>query len=140
MIIRNYHLLCIVAILLILLSLFVAHTDTLDLHLSDIYLVLSGVQTLRTVALFLLLLWLLYLFTHRFLYSKALTSLHIFITLSATLLITACLFYYAAYAKTYITIYNSPLRLLLPLLIIATLLSQLLYIINLLLGVLRRVN
>lgn len=137
---RLYHLLFITAVLLILLSLFIAETNTLDLHLADTYLVLSGVLILRTLALFLLLLWLLYRFTQNFLFSHILSGLHIVVTLAAAVCVTFFLFYYAAYARKDIVTRGTSLRLILPLFIISTLLSQLLYIINLLLGVIRRFN
>lgn len=137
---RSFHLLLICAILLILLSLFIAENKTLDLHLTDTYLVLSGVHILRTLALFLILVWLLYRFTQSFLFSAILARLHIFITLMATVCITFFLFYHAAQLKGAIDITGTGFRLIIPVFIVSTILSQLLYIINLLLGVLRKVN
>ncbi len=137
---RLYNILFVTAILLILLSLFIAETNTLDLHLTDTYLVLSGVLILRALALFLILLWLLYRFTQNILFSRILTGLHIVVTLVTTVCVTFFLFYYGAYARGHIETRGTPLRLTLPLFIISALLSQLLYIINLLLGVIRRFN
>ncbi len=135
---RFFNTLLIAAILLILLSVFIAENKTLDLHLSDTYLVLAGVHILRTLALFLILVWLLYRFTTNMLFSAILARLHIAITLIATTCITFALFYHAAQTKGAIEI--TRFRLVFPVFIVGVLLSQLLYVINLMLGVLKRVN
>ncbi|HRQ52122.1 MAG TPA: hypothetical protein PLR74_16350, partial [Agriterribacter sp.] len=96
-------------------------------------------------AMLLLLLWILYMITIRVLFSAVLIWIHIVITL---LLLTLIVFLFFRYAGTAAPghprgfSFQSGLnvQMLVPVLIMFLLLTQLCYIINLLLGVVRRVN
>ncbi|MBX3241915.1 MAG: hypothetical protein KIT80_13080 [Chitinophagaceae bacterium] len=141
---RLYQLLFITAVLLILLSLFITE-DGLNLRLNDTLYVINGVLVLRVIALILLLLWLLYRFTDKFLFSSILSGLHIVLTLAVAATITVFLFYYTG-RQSPLPYPNLPaetvirLQLVFPLFIIFTFLFQVVYIINLILGIIRRFN
>lgn len=145
---RPFQLLLAFAILLILSS-FLAGRGTLDIHLSDTYYVLDGVFIIRAMAMLLLLDWLLYRVTYKFLFSRALTWFHVLITIALVVIVVVFLFSegrphprrYFDYNYTDISdVSGKNVINFIPGFIILLLLAQLLYIINLLLGVLRRLN
>lgn len=145
---RPFQLLLAFAILLILSS-FLAGRGTLDIHLSDTYYVFDGVFIIRAMAMLLLLDWLLYRFTYKFLFSRALIWVHVLITIALVIVVVVFLFSegrphprrYFDYNYTDISdVSGKNVINFIPGFIILLLLAQLLYIINLLLGVLRRLN
>ena len=136
---RLYHLFSFTAVLLILLSMFVPEKSMLDLHLRDSYVVISGILILRALALFLILMWLLYHFTKNVLFSGILARLHIIATQLTICCVIITVFDYTKYNLP-LELHSGKLRLALPLFIMFSLLLQLLYIINLVLGIIRKTN
>ena len=83
---RPYNLLLIATILLLVASLFVLN-ETLDIHLHDTYYIIPTAYALWAIVLFLILLWIIYLVTNRWLFSKSLVWLHVVISTAASLFI-----------------------------------------------------
>jgi heme/copper-type cytochrome/quinol oxidase subunit 1 len=88
---RPYHLLFIAAILVLIASFFTMN-ETMDIHLHDTYYVISAAWTYWAIVVLLLVLWLIYVFTNRFLLSKPLTWIHVVLTIVLALLLTVFVF------------------------------------------------
>lgn len=146
---RPYQLLFFTALLLILLSAFVGK-GSLDVKLGEGMYYIDGVFVLRAVGMFLLLNWLLYRFTQRLMFSKVLIWLHVIISIAVVAFLTIVLFKsgvqhpqrYFDYTYTTVTDMNllRRIRFIVPLCVILIIIAQALFFINLLLGILRRVN
>ncbi len=141
---KPYHALALAALLLILLSL-VQDGHRLDMPLPDAAYMLSYTDTLRAMALLLLLFWILYMVTIRILFSSLLVWIHIAITLILPAIIVFLFFRFAAEPASATELEmqlkrNNPVQILVPALILALLLTQLSYIVNLILGLMRRMN
>ena len=141
---RPYHMLALAAVLLIMLS-FIPANHPMDLPVQGASYVLSFGDTLRAMAMLLLLFWILYMTTVRFLFSVVLIWVHTVITLLLTVFIVLLFFRYSgqnaaneAMELSFQTGLNP--RMLVPVLIMLLLIMQLSYIINLFLGVVRRMN
>lgn len=78
-----FHLFLITAIILLLFSFF-SPDHRLDLHLHDTYFVIDGQVLYRGATLNLLLLWAICFLARKFLFSKVLTWIHVFLTLAFT--------------------------------------------------------
>ncbi len=141
---KPYHLFALAAVLLIMLS-FIPANHPMDLPVQGASYVLSYTDTLRAIAMLLLLFWILYMITFRFLFSTVLIWLHIVITL---LLLTLIVFLFFRFSVENIPDEIKDLsfqaglnpRMVVPVLIMLLLITQLTYIINLFLGVVRRMN
>ena len=141
---KPYHLFALAAVLLIMLS-FVPFNHPMDLPVQGASYMLSYTDTLRAIAMLLLLFWILYMITVRFLFSLVLIWVHIIVTLLLLVLIVFLFFRYSGQNAS-----NGLLELsfqaglnpqmIVPVLIMLLLIMQLTYIINLFLGVVRRVN
>ena len=145
---RPYNLFLLTGLVLILISFFTT-TQTLDLHLHDTYFVISLTYIFGLLAIASLILWGIYLLTFRFLFSKKLTWTHIIITILTVIVFgtivligdklatpTTGPYYdfstwesYGRYRQ-----YSTALVFVLGLL----LLGQFIYVLNLILGVLKR--
>ena len=141
---RPYHMLALAAVLLIMLS-FIPANHPMDLPVQGASYVLSFGDTLRAMAMLLLLFWILYMTTVRFLFSVVLIWVHTVITLLLTVFIVLLFFRYSgqnaaneAMELSFQTGLNP--QMLVPVLIMLLLIMQLSYIINLFLGVVRRMN
>ena len=141
---KPYHMLALTAVLLIMLS-FIPANRPMDLPVQGASYKLIYADTLRTIAMLLLLFWILYMITVRFLFSTILIWLHIVITLLLTVLIVFLFFRYSGQSASgevmnlsFQTGFSSPM--VVPVLIMLLLLTQLSYIINLFVGVVRRMN
>lgn len=76
------------AIIMVIAGLLMPDDSVPGIHLHDTYIVLSSsYYAWCSVSLFLI--WIIYLFTNKFLYSKRLTWVHIIITIACCLLIPA---------------------------------------------------
>ena len=73
------------AVIAFVFSIFYRGQST-DLHLSDTYFVISTVYFIWGLAFILILYWLLYKATNKFLWNKYLTKIHIFTTLLTILI------------------------------------------------------
>lgn len=141
---KPYHLLAVAAVLLIMLSV-VPVNHAMDMPVNGASYALNYVDTLRAIAMLLLLLWILYMITIRVLFSTILIWLHIIFTL---LLIMLIIFFFFRFSGQHTVVHAKDLSfqsgvnplMMVPVLIMFLLLTQLIYIINLLLGVVRRVN
>ncbi len=67
--------------------------STVDIHFHDIYFIIAHTHVFWLLAILALLLWTLYLLTHKILYSKALTWTHVIITLLTFILFALTLFF-----------------------------------------------
>ncbi|HRP56849.1 hypothetical protein [Agriterribacter sp.] len=141
---KPYHLFALAAVLLIMLS-FVPANHPMDLPIQGASYMLSYADTLRAIAMLLLLFWILYMITVRFLFSVFLIWVHIVITLLLLVLIVFLFFHYsgqnASNGLMELSFQTglSP-QMIVPVLIMLLLITQLSYIINLFLGVVRRMN
>lgn len=142
---RPYHLLPVAAIILAMLSV-VPVGDTLNLPLQGASYQLNYSGTLRALAMLLVLLWVLYLFTARVLFSRILVWIHIVVSL---LLLACIIYFFYRFSGTKDNLqpvdalsFQSRLtpQMSVPLLILFFLFFQLIYVINLILGIVRRVS
>jgi len=141
---KPYHALALAALLLILLSL-VQGVQRLDIPLPDAAYILSYADTLRAMALLLLLFWILYMVTISILFSSTLVWIHISITLVLPVIIVFLFFRFAEQPVPAAAVEmplkgNDPGYIIIPALILALLLAQLSYIVNLILGLMRRMS
>ena len=67
------------AIIMLIASAF-SLNETMDIHLYDTYYVVSAAYAFWSIAVLLMILWLVYLFTNRFLFSRMLMWLHVVLT------------------------------------------------------------
>ena len=115
------------------------------MHFEDVYYVLDVVFFIRAIAMFLLLMWFLYMFTFRFLFSGVLVWMHIIITIAIAVAVSALLLWKA---KTYATITDVDMiktnirraTFMTQLFTVSIMLTQMLFFLNLLAGVFKRVN
>ena len=141
---RPYHMLALAAVLLIMLS-FIPANHPMDLPVQGASYVLSFGDTLRAMAMLLLLFWILYMTTVRFLFSVVLIWVHTVITLLLTVFIVLLFFRYSGQNAANEAMELSFQRglnpqMIVPVIIMLLLIMQLSYIINLFLGVVRRMN
>ncbi|MBX3257961.1 MAG: hypothetical protein KF862_27770 [Chitinophagaceae bacterium] len=145
---KPYHLLLITSVVLVLISL-LSGGGSLDIHLTGSRHVLDGIFILRSLAMLLLLNWILYRVTQQFLLTGALTWMHIIVTLILVTGIVVFIFMKGTvHPKRYFDYSYTPVHAIswrsivdfIPAFIILVLLTQLLFIINLFLGLLKRVN
>lgn len=145
---KPYHLLLTASVVLVLISL-LSGGGSLDIHLTGTQHVLDGIFILRSLAMLLLLNWILYRVTHQFLLTGTLTWLHII----ATLIVVTCIVIFVfmkgtVHPKRYFDYSYTPVHEIsrrsmtgiIPAFVILVLLTQLLFIINLFGGILKRVN
>lgn len=141
---RPYQLFFITALLLILLSLFTS-SGSLDIPLDKTASIIDGVFLLRAVAMFMLLSWLLYWIASRLLFSRTLIWLHVIATIIVVVFLSVAVFKNGVSKQNALTVQANAgatdgLDLIFPLCIILLFAAQLLFFINLLLGILRRAN
>lgn len=144
---RPYQLFFITALLLILLSLF-TNSGSLNISPGSASSIIDGIFVLRAVAMFMLLSWLLYWITSKLLFSKVLIWLHVIATLIIVVFLSILIFKNGSsqrylqnqYLKSESVSITEWMHFIIPLCIILLFAAQLLFFINLLLGVLRRVN
>lgn len=139
---RPYQLLFLTALLMILLSVFTS-SGTLQLQRAQGQYI-DGIFVLRAVGMFLLLSWLMYCFTRKLLYSRTLIWLHVVISMLLVTVITSVIFKYGSvYNMVHLQQGNTEAGYVvsgIPALWGLLFAAKLLYMINLLLGLLRRVN
>jgi heme/copper-type cytochrome/quinol oxidase subunit 1 len=85
---RPYNLLLLTSILLFIVGLF-SFNSAMDIHLHDTYFVFPLTYLMWIPSVILLIFWLLYLLTKKFLYSKALIWTHIISTIVGSVFILA---------------------------------------------------
>lgn len=139
---RPYQLLFLSALLMILLSVF-THSGALQLQRGAGQYI-DGIFVLRAVGMFLLLSWLMYCFTRKLLYSRTLIWLHVLFSMLLVTIMTAVVFRYGT-GNTLVHMQKENTEAayivsIIPALWVLLFAGKLFYIINLLLGLLRRVN
>ena len=141
---KPYHLFLLFAVLLAIISLAGANNSTTtDVHLRDTYYVLDIVFIMRAITMLLLLLWMLYVFTFKSLFSVGLAWVHISLTLVISLIITGLLLWKANNFVVNVDMMQVNIRrtaFVVQIFIALILLTQLIYFINLLAGILKQVN
>lgn len=141
---KPYHLFALSAVILIMLSL-IPFNHSMDLQVTGASYTLSYKYTLQGLGMLLLLLWVLHLFTMKILFSEILAWIHIVCTILVISLITYLFFRFAEEKppehQEMISIQGRvSARMLAPGLIMLLFLIQAMYLLNLLLGVIRRIN
>lgn len=139
--------LALAAVLLVMLS-FIPSGNAMDMPVKGASYVLSYAYTLRAMAMLVLLLWILYMVTVQILFSTILTWLHIIMTIVLAALIVFLFFFFhlsaghAPEKEAEIFSFQAgvSLQMAVPLLIMLLLVMQLLYVINLFAGVIRRIS
>ncbi|MEO9022277.1 MAG: hypothetical protein ABI237_11260 [Ginsengibacter sp.] len=90
---RPYNLLLLTGLILILTCFFFFNQNTtIDIHLHDTYFVIAHSHFFWLLAIPALMIWTIYLLTNKILYSKALTWVHVIITISTLVLLASTLF------------------------------------------------
>ena len=91
---KPYHLLLYTALLLILNSFLVINqNNSVDFHLHDTYFVISNTHIFWLLAILALVIWILYLFTYKILFSKVLIWGHVIISILTILLFLSSLYF-----------------------------------------------
>jgi len=150
---KPYNLLLLTAILLFIAGLFSGNFP-IDILLHDTYFVLPITYLLWFPSLVLAFFWLLYLLTKRFLFSKVLTWTHIILTITCSVFIHV-IPYLSAYSSAGLAgaprryydngIFNkykvfSNMNTIILLTFLILVLGQLIYFINLIIGIYKRKN
>jgi len=134
------------AALCVLFSL-VSHTESNSRPDYNELVLRDAVFMLRAMAMLLLLSWLLYLFTFRFLFSNILVWIHVISTIAIAVVMAVLLFKkimnghpQAVQQLTETVLPPGNVWTLLPVLGALIFLTQIIYIVNLMLGMIRRMN
>ena len=148
---RNpYHLLLMMGVILIITSWFIDQNLTLDVHVHDTYYVIGITQIFWLFALIVWVLWFLNLITQKLLYSKSYTWLHVIITLIAIVILIFLLCFgngnFYPIPRRFISfssmnkfdVFSSLNVRLIIFCIIIFFLGQITYLINLVLGLIKR--
>jgi len=141
---KPYYLFVPLALLLILMS-FIPYKHSMNLAIKGAAYSLNFADSLKSFAMLFLLLWILYLFTTRILFSKILTWIHTLTTIGVVFIIIVLFYYFSGSQNPAsageLSFQTGPnLPMLVPFLIWFLLIMQLSYVLNLLLGVIRRLN
>lgn len=89
---RPYNLILLTAIVILITSFF-ASDEVIDFHFHDTYFILPSAYLFLATTGWLLLFWILYMLTHRFLFSKVLTWAHVIMTALPLVLLIGIWFY-----------------------------------------------
>ena len=146
-----YHLLLLTGFALILTTFFLTQNRTIDIHVHDTYYVIYQGHIYYFFAFIVWVLWCLYLLTRKVLYSKALTWIHVIITLLTLLFLLFLLNfggdilnqsprrYLDASNWTAFNRYEQDKRWI-TYTMIALFLGQITFIVNLIVGIIKRVT
>ena len=145
---RPYNLLLLTAILLFIVALF-SFNVPVDIHFPDTYYIVPLALLIWLPTIILVLFWLLYLLTKRFLFFKILTWIHIILTIIFSILILILPFVFT----TSFTVIGTPrpyydfnglhrgnITEMIPLILLILLLGQATYFVNLLVGIIKKVG
>lgn len=137
--IKLYHPLALAGLLFLALSFF-SFKQTLDVHLYDTYYVMPGSYVFRKIAIILISIAVLYRFTGSILFSVHLSRLHIILTLASAALLAGIILWGDGHSYNNLSSLEAVRQLdkVINLSIIVLLTGVLIYIINLLAGVIRR--
>ena len=91
---KSYRLLFVVALILVLSSIFVSNeNNSVDIHIHDTYFVIGLGYFFGLLAIIFLFLWMIYLLTNKLLYSEALTRLHVMVSILALVFVVFIVFF-----------------------------------------------
>lgn len=93
---RPYNLILLTAILILIASFFTSD-ETVDFHLNDTYFIIPSQYLFWATTGLLMVLWIMYIVTHRFLFSKVLTWVHVIMTTLALVLLIGSSVYFNNY-------------------------------------------
>ena len=146
-----YHLLLLTGLALLLVSFFISPFRTLDIHVHDTYYVIAQQQIFWLFAFMVWLLWFIYWWTRKALYSTWLSWIHIILTLLTVLFLLFIIYFsgdiFTPQPGSYVDLesgssfaeYNRNLRLI-GYFTIALLLWQLAFVVNLVIGLYKRLR
>ena len=144
-----YNLFLLTAFVLIVVSFIIDPNKTVDIHLHDTYLVIAQTHFLWLFAFILWILWILYHITHKIFYSKRLTWMHIIITLLPMLFLLLLLdtsnngrprnYLDLSSWTTYYSYQQQTMRWL-TYSVLVLISAQIIFIINLVLGIAKRIK
>lgn len=100
---KPHNILLFAGIVLMLLSFFVTHDNTLKLTTHDTYLTIPYAVVVFTSSILLLVFWLLCLVTHSIIYSQKLAWGHVILTVFTISALLACLFINIHYSQDIVT-------------------------------------
>jgi hypothetical protein len=147
---RPYHLLLLTWLALVIISFFQDKKKTIDIHFGDTYYVIAQSHVFIFFAFIVWTLWFLYLLTRKILYSKSLTWIHVSITV-VTLLFLLCMLKFVGNIFTQtpgrytgnnwntFELYNRSVKWIFYI-TIALVLAQVIFIVNLVKGIVKRMN
>jgi len=95
---RPYNLLLLTA-LCILVASFFALDQTFDIHLHDTYFIIAIAHLFWATGILLIILWILYILTRHFLFSKVWIWIHIILTVATSVFLVGLSFYSNDYYK-----------------------------------------
>jgi heme/copper-type cytochrome/quinol oxidase subunit 1 len=91
---KPYNLFLLIGFIFVVISLFVlSQHNSIDIHLHDTYFVITHTHFFWFLAILALFVWVLYLLTNKFLFSKALTWIHVIITILTLVFFALALYY-----------------------------------------------
>ena len=149
---RPYNLLAWTGLIFAIIALLVLKQDsTIDIHLHDTYFVLAEKHIFFLFTILLLIVWILYLLTKRFLLSNILTWTHVMITI-LTFILFAQIFYmghtlpnlprqYNDFSSgNFYSPFDTPYRKAIGIIVKILLFGQFIYIVNLIGGIFKRLK
>lgn len=146
-----YHLLLLTGLVLVVTSFLINQSRTIDIHVHDTYYVIAQGHVFIFLAFIVWVLWALYLVTRKILYSKSLTWVHVIITLVTLLFLLFLLNFggdilnprprrYLDYSNwTTFNRYEQNTRWI-AYIMIALLFGQITFVVNLIVGIVKRVT
>lgn len=144
---KPYNSFLVIAVLVLAVSFVTDKHKSIDLHFHDTYIVLNYWHFLFLLTTLSVLIWLLYLPARNFLFSRALTWMHVILTFAAMASLIFILFFNASFANPKPTQFidfnsrshdNDHLLNLIAYSLVALIVGQCIFIANVVVGMIRR--